>query len=323
MKYVLENDYHINIIEKIELYGYEGWRDEEYYYFIISSNNREAIHMEQAALAYFLVENGFSQTTYPITTNEGKWFVIHDEKPYMVVRLEKVQDRPIDSIGKRLAQFHQLGFSYQYEPKLISSYGLWKELWIQKVTVFEQKLVEEANTTKNAYHRLAMDVLPYIIGVSENAIQYLQESDSEMRFHEGDQGTISFNRFRANLQAPMIWMNDLVYDHPTRDIAEYLRFSFFQHEQAPENAVAFLRDYQTIQPLSMFSWRLLYARLIFPIHIYDFLEEGFRRKNYDERYPLFVHLVDKQSKYEKRLAQFFEALGIDAKAMRIPVLNWL
>src|SRR5699024_2456921 len=85
-------------------------------------------------------------------------------------------------------------------------------------------IVQEAKSKTNSnYYRLLMDILPYIIGISENAIQYMQETTEDGRYHEGDQGTIAFQRYHHNLLEPIIWPHDLVYDHPTRDIAEFIR----------------------------------------------------------------------------------------------------
>src|SRR5699024_2140553 len=91
---------------------------------------------------------------------------------------------------------------------------------------FESYIHQEAKKHPHAYYQYVMDILPYIIGISENAIQYIAESEIDTRFHDADQGTITFQRYQGNLNAPIIWASDLVYDHPTRDLAEYIRFKY-------------------------------------------------------------------------------------------------
>src|SRR5699024_5628412 len=98
-------------------------------------------------------------------------------------------------------------------------YGKWKQLWIDKLTSIEHSVFDEAQKYLNSYYDAVIDSLPYIIGISENAIQYLNETYYESNFDESDQGTITFLRYTDHLLQPIIWVNDLSYDHPTRDIA--------------------------------------------------------------------------------------------------------
>src|SRR5699024_7041486 len=107
-------------------------------------------------------------------------------------------------ICQQLAAFHAIGSTYPFEPKKISSYGKWKELWINKLTVYETKAAQEAKKHPSAYYENVMNMLPYMIGMSENAIQYVQESEQDNRFHEHDQGTICFHRYTGQLLQPAL-----------------------------------------------------------------------------------------------------------------------
>lgn len=324
MKDILTNDYAIHIREKMTVDGREGFKNAEYIYFTISSQNKEAIHMEQAALAYYLVENGYNHTAYPIQNVQGNWLTRSQENTYIVAKVNQLQETPLNKHGKILADFHQTNTAYHYEPENISSYGQWKQLWINKLTVFERQIVQEAKKRTNSYYRLLMDILPYIIGISENAIQYIQETTEDHRYHEGDQGTIAFKRYQNNLLKPVIWVDGLVYDHPTRDLAEFIRTKLFQSdEQSKTELTLFMNDYQSLRPLSIFSWRLLYARLVFPIPIFDLLEKGFIIQDDDRHYLEMIDLLEKQTIYEQNLSSFFQTMGVDHEALDIPVLQWL
>lgn len=326
MKNLLAAEYGIDVRNQVHLLGKEGFQDAECLYFIIPSNNREVIHMEQAALAYYLAENNYHHVAYPIPTANGRWFV-HDENEhtYMVVKVDQLQEiNPRESHGKKVALFHQIGTAYRYEPQEISSYGQWKALWINKITQFEQRLLKEAKANSNQYYRLVMDMLPYLIGISENAIQYIQESEADPRFHEIDQGTIVFQRYRKNLLESVIWGNQLAYDHPSRDIAEFIRHAFLTSNFDGWDIVKpFMSDYQEIRPLSVFSWRLIYARLLYPIHLFDCLQRGFVYQDYDRSYEELKELLNKQVYYENYLGQFFHRLQVDYKNLDIPVVHWL
>src|SRR5690625_7822215 len=100
-----------------------------------------------------------------------------------------------------------------------------------------------------------MDILPYIIGICENAIQYIAESEVDLRFNSIDQGSITFHRYNNHLQEPIIWFNDLVFDHPTRDIAVYIRYQFLINKNRISSDISYLLDdYQQFRPHANFNW---------------------------------------------------------------------
>lgn len=319
----LEAYYGIQPWDKMIWNGIEGHKDDKYIYFIMSCDQKEIIHMEQAALAYFLYENNYSQMTIPLPNSQGEWYTPYLESYYMVLRAENTSTvKPIVH-GEELAALHAVGLVYPYEPQTISSYGQWKGLWIDKLTAFEEKVEWEARDTPNAYYRLLMDSLPYVLGLSENAIQYMQESESDRGFHEADQGTIVFSRYDGQLNQPFLWMTDLAYDHPTRDLAEYIRYKLLEKENPADEIRVFLDDYQKVVPLSIFGWRLLYARLLYPIHLFDIIGRGFLTRQHGTLYTELSDMLDRQSVYEKRMRQFFENAGVNCEELQIPVLHWL
>ncbi len=318
-------NYGIQAYEKTVFDGMEGFMDDNYVYFIISGEQKEMIHMEQAALAYYLHENKWTHVTVPVPNNQGGWMSEQDNNGYMVLKGEKPSgtDKIAQKHGKRLAQLHMTGTMYAYEPELISSYGQWKDLWIDKLTAFEQKANEEARKNPCSYYRDLMDFMPYLSGISENAIQYMQESEYESRFHETDQGTITFRRYHGQFSRHHLWLTDFAYDHPARDLAEFIRNQLLQTEDPMDGIQAFLEDYQQVRPLSVFSWRLLYARLLFPIHFFDVMERGFTGGSYSYCHSALHDLQKRQPVYERRLRRFFDYAGISSKELQIPVLHWL
>lgn len=323
MKDLLTTYYAIQNADKIKLDGREGLQHNEYIYFTIPADNKEIIQMEQAALIYYLLEHNYPHAAVPVRTIDGNWHASMEGHDYMVLRVGHMQEQPSSEHGKLLAAFHQMGANYTYEPQEISSYGQWKQLWINKLTFFEKKVEKDSEDLPSGYYRLLMDVLPYIVGLSENAIQYVQESEQDYRYHEADQGSIAFRRYSYQLKGPVLWMDDLVYDHPARDLAEYVRQNLLQQEATTDELALFFKEYQSIRPLSIFSWRLLYARLLFPVHFFDLLERAFVEKNANQHYTELVKLLEKQSDYEKQLAGFFDIMGVDHEASHIPVLHWL
>lgn len=319
MSEMLRSQYAIQVEGKQFIEEREGYQKEHYIYFTIPAGNKEMILMEQATLAYFLRENGLYNVAYPIRNINGEWFTNHANELWMVLVLEAYsQASDSDNAGKKLGDIHRIGSTFQYEPKAISSYGTWRKLWEEKLTFYEEELTRQAREeAASSYLSEVMDVLPYIVGISENAIQYLRESEKEQRILQTDQGTVAFSRWNT-FGKTIIWMDELVYDHPTRDIAEYIRFAFL-HNRPDAEINQFLNDYQNYQPLSVFAWRLIFARLFFPVHLYDFLEEEFQYQDFQRLEQLIKH----QEVYERRLARFYEMTGVDVSDWRIPMISWL
>jgi spore coat protein YutH len=318
----LSTYYGIQVDEKIGFDRKEGYRTGNYFNFITSIENKEMIYLEQASLAYYLRDNQIDYIALPIPNLQGEWFTSYHNINYMVMQVTNMQQVDKNTESRRLAEFHQIGSNYQYQPKEISSYGKWKLLWIEKLDYIEARLEEEANKNPNPYYQLVMDVLPYIIGISENAIQYIRESETETRFHEVDQGTITFHRYHNQLNDSILWVENLVYDHPIRDVAEQIRNCLVKGE-SEEKIYQFLREYQTVRPLSIFSYRLLFGRILFPAHILDLFIRGFTEENDELLYKELKQLLDSQIYYERVLRNFYEMIDINPKILNIPMINWL
>lgn len=323
MHHILESDYGIHVKEKAILFNKEAYLDDNYVYFIMSCQDEEMIYMEQAALAYFLYRRDYQMLAHPIRNNQSAWFIAKDEKQLMVMRVEHHSEQAAMSHGHKLATFHQIGSTYEFEPTQISSYGQWKNFWVEKLTLFETHFEKKAAEESDAYYRLVMDILPYIIGISENAIQYISESETDSRYNNVDQGSITFQRYYNNLCEPIIWFHDLSYDHPTRDLAEYIRYQYLLNEQGSSSDITtFLENYQQIRPLSAFSWRQLYGRLIYPIHFFDCFEKGLVHGE-NANYAELNNLVRAQTNYEGKLRSLFNVIEDNYSPLEIPTLTWL
>lgn len=319
---LLTDFYQVHAEEKIIVAERNGFMSDGLFYFTIDSANYEIIFMEQAVLAYYLFENGYRHVALPIRNREEEWFSDFYGSNYLLYQLSE-RNLEKESPGKSLAVFHQIGSNYQFEPQTISSYGQWKKLWIDKLTVFEERIVQFTLENETQDNSLLLDALPYIIGVSENAIQYLRETEEEeYRYAEFDQGTIAFLRYSYELQREAIWPDQFVYDHPARDLAEHIRLLFLTN-QSDRAITEFLQDYQSTRPLSFFSWRLIYARLLFPLHLFDAIEQCLMQENHREGYQTFKKLLQQQGTYEKRLQNFFEKAGINKEESGLVEVDWL
>lgn len=310
--------------QQIKVDGVTGFQQGEHIYIIIPSSANPYYHYEQRAVAEFLLEQGIENLAVPVSNANGELLTVWEDKEYVVLRINNSANRLTFSHPEQLARFHQAGAGYPYQPNTFSSYGHWKKLWADKLAYFEKiyhQLYEERPVSR--YQRLIIDTFPYLSGLTENALQYLQETETETRYHNNDQPTFTFQRYRQQSEKAIIWPNDIVYDHPARDIAEYLRGGLLQAANGfPRQVNTFLNNYNNHYPLSIFGWRLVFARLLLPVHLFDQIEQGLLEENQEVLYKDYKKLLESQTNYEIRLKSLFSDLGIDSVSLNIPNLDW-
>ncbi|QDP40983.1 spore coat putative kinase YutH [Radiobacillus deserti] len=310
--------------QKTTINGYDGYKKGSEYYFIIPSENNEEVLLEQKALADFMYVHGVDFVSTPIFNKNGSLLTIDQNKEYIVCCGKPMQGHQSEHPGSVLAKFHHLGSQYPYEPVLISSYGQWSTLWSEKLNAFEQFYAKQwSERPVSKFQRLFIDTFPYLIGLTENALQYTDETEKDWRYHEVDRGTICFQRYTNQMKQSIIWPYELVYDHPARDIAEYIRPYFLQSEEDCFQLLrVFIQEYEQVNPLSIFSWRMIYARLLLPVHLFDYLEEGFSHKDTEAVYKSYHSLLMKSKRYEENLKIFFKEMGLAKEDITIPSIDW-
>lgn len=312
-------DHFIN--EEIEIDGEVAYYDQGSYYFIVPTTESAQVHIEQSWFADYLIEQGYLRVAKPIPNLQGGYLTEENSLHYIVLLAKKYPTLESD-IAARLAEFHQVGRKYPYMPRYLSVYGQWHVLWQEKLALYEAYYREHLDASPaSSYQRLLIDTFPYLIGLSENAIQYVQETNQETRFSSIDQPTIVFQRYNKQLDHTFIFANQLVYDHPTRDIAEYIR-PLLLKEKGNQLAADFLRRYEKHARLSTFGWQLLYARLLFPIQLFDAIDQAIIGADLEETYLKYYQLLEKQVYYEAHLRTFFQDNHIDLASNQIHQLDW-
>ena len=79
-------------------------------------------------------------------------------------------------------------------------------------------------------------------------------------------------------------------------------------------------------PLSTFSWRLLYARLLFPIHYFMTVEDYYMRQDKEEKYSheeRLLYMLENADEYEELLRNFFDSIRLPRNQYQIPRVDWL
>jgi hypothetical protein len=136
----------------------------------------------------------------------------------------------------------------------------------------------------------------------------------EVKPTQYDALTLSHKRIKANDTAFDLY-NPLsfVIDYQVRDLSEYIKAQFFSGVDVWPELEEYFKNYD----LSIFSKRLLYARLLFPSYFFDVYEsivEG--RLKEDDILPI----VDKAVQYEDFLIELHTFIN---RGSLIPQLDWL
>ncbi|WP_058306842.1 protein kinase family protein [Gracilibacillus massiliensis] len=295
---------------------YPTFTEQSYYYFVVPTNVSERYALELYTIATHFHQQGFPQVTCPIPNVHNQFVTMIGKEKFMLCYARKSNET------YELNSFHQAGFQYPYQPDSINNYGKWKELWITKMDQYEalyQQLYQQRPAS--VYNRELVNLFPYMVGIAENAIQYMNHVEQETQFHQHDQPTITFGRFNDQIGESFIWCNQFVYDHPVRDIAEKIRpFMMKDNGLSSEQCRSFLQEYVSTLPLSVFGWKLLYARLLFPIHLLDFMDHV---RNSSEPNQSIDQIIENQAIYEENLRTFFFQLGIDERQINSIQLDWL
>ncbi len=302
---------------------------QSFLYYAATGDEREMD--EQYYMAHHLNEQGEPGVWLPIMNREQSILTAGpDQKPYIVCMLGSVLP-DIYEPGKALAIFHYRGRTIQTRMDQSSRMGKWKQMWETRIDqlekVWRDKLLSKP---QNDFEKLFIDSYPYYAGLTENAIQYLVDTELDDDPELMDGGTICHTRY-----TPETWgkntvgkvPKDWVFDHGARDIAEYVRMCFLdQPNTYHQGVIRFLRQYQSIAPFSTFTAKMTYARLLLPIHYFETIETYYFIRSEGEKAKLEERLgqyTKQSSLYERMLHEWYEMAGIPKGNSRMSVPEWI
>lgn len=182
----------------------------------------------------------------------------------------------------------------QFQEKLIINndkrgmyHNSWASLWSSKIDYFEYQ-IHELGKGKT----LILDTFSYYVGLGENAISYMNVITGKYSMSSFDRISLSHKRiaypnYKLNFLNPLNFIIDL----DVRDFAEYIKSAFF----ASGDALSILKELLRIKKFSIYSYHLLYARLLYPTYYFDIYE---KIMNNDEKEDALIPIIEKASDYE-------------------------
>lgn len=301
-------------------------------FVLVPATGVEKEHLQELERITLHFKNyGDKRTCQFLKTEAGESIVGWEGSQYCVLVKEFKEGRTEQKLGRRLAKFHHRGRMISFQLKKVNRIGQWKSFWETRLTqmerVWNEKLFSEP---EHEFERMFLESFPYYMGLAENGIQYLTDTELDDKPLPNDSGTVCHHRFtetswrgRYDYKNPFDW----VFDHCARDLAEWTRERYFHNIRTYEPEVSrFFRDYQSFSPLSSFSWRLLYARLLFPLHYFDCVEGYYTTSSEQHKHmsqDRLMRYLQCTKEHEEFLRSFYELVGVAVRKYRIPELDWL
>lgn len=331
-----------NIFDEYKLYCEQRFKLGEYEGFVAGGRGFLVVSIEQVEdrelneiikMASHLYSQGDQTvgTVLPTRTNQAVSFI--DGQNSVLFQLPLLETRRKKTpLGRELAELHRRGRSYQVSNAQKEG---WKDFWMYRLSQLDQlyeRLAKEQK--KNRFDKAFMTSFPYYLGLTENAIQYIVDSDIDLGLADNfEQKTICHFRFTNDTWLQLNENNirfknpiDLVYDYPSRDLAEWIRFTSKTSSQPFQKINKFLDDYGKDEEISPRTWRFIYARLLFPVHYFQVVEGYYRATDAEERdnyegqlYDIFLN----EEKNESFLRQFQQRLIPSYWQRYVPEVDWL
>ena len=226
-----------------------------------------------------------------------------DHKPYVLLKQ--------NGDYHRLLRLEDLKFLpvYQTRNKQYLVHFPWTTLWMQKIDYIEYQIAH----LENEYPILA-ESLWYFIGLGENAISYVVNTENEVRREAVDHLVVAHRRLKStDMLADYYNPLTLIIDHPTRDIAEYLKSSFLEGKYDLNEIEAFLNGVA----LSPYGYRLLFGRLLFPSFYFDCYQRIVEKEIKEEKiYTILNRILE----YEVFLGEIYQIIKTYSD---IPPVDWI
>ena len=334
LKQTIYEQYNLRMERKTKFRQYDAfWANRVLYILVpLGYMDKEELEEIQQLSEYMLRQHQDIYVCSFVKNKSGEYTTEIEDSIYGLLRIPYVETRADFPIGSELAKFHQRARAFPKKITAMNRIGQWKSLWIKRIDQMESFYYEMVrNHPVDYFDKLFVESFPYYLGLTENAIQYLVDTEMDDQPMMNDAGTLCHHRFSKTTwlqnqqfaKLPLDW----VFDHASRDISEYIRSECVysnSFDQAKINQ--FTRDYEQVSPLSTFSWRLTYARLIFPVYYLECIENYYTssartdKKWHEDR---LTEILNFSPTYERLLKSFYDTAAVPIRNYKIPILDWV
>jgi len=263
------NLFPIDVVKQDEFFYF--WINEEKYYFVPFNNNKIIVEKiyKKLLLERKKVNNLILNKDNSITT-------FYKGKEYALLMVNCIENEWVN-----LEDF----YCVKMEEMPIN----WSEVWTNKVDYLEYQVSQRALGKDSILNSFS-----YYAGLAENAIQYYNMLNIK-DFSVGIQHKRVFSdNYEINYYNPI----NMLIDYDVRDIAEYIKFSFFDSKMDENKIFSYINNLN----LNNIMMNLLFVRLIFPTYYFDHYEKLI---NNEENEIILLNIINKAKQYEEFLKYFY------------------
>lgn len=164
----------------------------------------------------------------------------------------------------------------------------WGILWERKIDYLEDLINENGKK-----YPLIVDSFNYFVGMAENAISYFNSISIDKTYkYSISHKVIKYTDTVDSLYNPF----NIIFDYKVRDIAEYIKNSFFNENKNIYNELIL---YLNKNQLSIMEVKLLISRLLYPSFYFEMYED-ILIDNKEEK--ILLNIISKLDNYEEYLS---------------------
>lgn len=300
MKNIINYFYNLNITKltnKDNIYSF--YDNDELYHFYIYNNNIKNIDLTKDI--YDSLKN--DTLIHEIIINKDNSIITYyNNIPYILCKINININKPIT-----LGEINYLSSKVIITNSKIT-YHSWQDLWSIKMDYLEKVINENGKK-----YPIIVDSFNYFVGMAENAISYYNNLSNK----EVDNNSLVISHRIININDTVYAIYDpvnIIIDHKARDIAEYIKYSFFSDNTNifKELNVYFKYNYYTKDDVVMLLARVLYPSFYFNMY------EDIMINSKEEK--IITNITSKLDKYELYLARVFKYFN---NFYNLPVPEWL
>ena len=187
----------------------------------------------------------------------------------------------------------------------------WEEMWKEKLDYIEYQI----GHLDSSYEEL-FSVLHYFIGIGENAVYYMHKIFHTLIINNVNlTNRISICHKRLCSDTRMIdFFNpfNIVIDHVSRDVAEYLKSSFINDDYDFNLIEEFFDELD----FSVVDYNLLFARMLFPSFFLDLYIDSINTS----RFEILLSIKNRCMEYQMFLKNIYEIINRRASLFKV---SWL
>ena len=249
-------------------------------YIIKSKNNilvlKEIYNIDNINNIYNLCNNLNINTI--IYNKENNLFTNINNKLYSLILIKRVSILTLPNIS------NLSNININIIPQL--ERNNWEILWADRIDFLEEYIYQNINK-----YPLIRESSDYFIGLSENAISYLVNTKREVQKDNFlDKKVISHISLSNSLYNPF----NIIFDHKSRDIAEYIKYSFFIKNT---NIYKELDEYFKHNNYSKYGIQVMYSRVLYPNFYFNTIDKIINNELKEQYLNTIINKIEEYQEY--------------------------